>query len=103
MRARLTPGPRYRASFVPAGCKCAGLHNKYKEGAKCASYSGYTKAWKNGKWCFANTSECADAAAHPITIATGTVPASGYGPSRGACSSSTEKGESLRAPGNAQA
>ena len=67
--------------FCLAGdnCTCAGKHNKYKEGGRCATYRGYSDTWNNGVWCFADMNTCADAKAHPHK----TVP--GFGASRAAC------------------
>ena len=62
-------------------CVCAGISNKYNDGAECKLYSGYDREWNNGVWCYASTAVCPDAKEHTDE----SVP--GYGPSRSACSS----------------
>ena len=42
-------------------CTCAGVSNKWGEGAECKIYSGYSEEFLNSKWCYAETTSCIDA------------------------------------------
>ena len=67
--------------FIADLCKCTGKSNAANEGSKCDDYSGYNNDWLNGRWCYAETSTCPDARAHPSTHPDLT----GFGASRKAC------------------
>ena len=42
-------------------CSCTGVKNKWGEGAECMVYRGYSDKLLNSKWCYAETTSCADA------------------------------------------
>ena len=42
-------------------CTCAGVKNKWGEGAECKVYSEYDEEFLNSKWCYAETTSCTDA------------------------------------------
>lgn len=42
-------------------CTCVGENNKWGEGAECNFYNGHESDFLNGKWCYAETTTCADA------------------------------------------
>ena len=47
---------------VIENCTCVGVNNEWGEGSECKIYSGYPQEFLNSKWCYAETTSCADAA-----------------------------------------
>ena len=66
-------------------CTCAGVSNKWGEGAECKIYSGYPHEFLNSKWCYVETTSCIDATSIKQSYTKAYIDEGRFGASQKAC------------------
>ena len=71
-------------------CECAGVKNEYNHGGYCNYHVGYDDGYKNGLWCYAESTACREAKIREEEFRSFLNPRwytikGYYGPSRSAC------------------